>query len=228
MELDYLTISDIWATAWAALDFSRFEPGDTVAIFGAGPVGLLAAYSAILRGASRVYAVDHVDSRLERAASIGAIPINFVTSDPVTEIIAHEPNGVMRSVDCVGMEALNSSLEIQSNIITEQMVAVTHFGGGIGVVGVHMAQPNSAGAPRGATISPNIMFPITDFFSKQLSYQGGPVDPKLYARELVGLIASGKAKPGFISSAVIGIEEAPEYYERFQRQEEVKVYIQFP
>lgn len=191
-------------------------------------MGLLAAYSAVLRGASRVYAVDHVESRLERAASIGAIPINFVESDPVNQIMALEPEGVTRSVDCVGMEALNSRLEIAEDIIVQQMVAVTRFGGGIGQVGVHMAQPNSAGAPRGETISPNITFPITDFFSKALSFQSGPVDPKLFAPGLVDLISNGRAHPGFISSAVINIEDAPEYYERFNNLEEIKVYISFP
>lgn len=227
IEQDYLTISDIWSTAWAALGFSHFEPGDTVAVFGAGPVGLLAAYSAVLRGASRVYSVDHVTARLDRAASIGAVLINFVSSDPVAQIMANDPDGVMRSVDCVGMEAMNAQLEIQQNIIVQQMVAVTHQGGGMGVVGVHMAQPNSAGAPRGDTISPNITFPISDFFSKNLGFQGGPVDPKLFAPALVDLIATNKAHPGFISSAVIGIEDAPEYYERFDRLEEIKVHIQF-
>ncbi|KAK2059289.1 GroES-like protein [Colletotrichum caudatum] len=110
-EQDYLTVSDIFATGWAGIDYSGFRPGDSVAVFGAGPVGLLSAYSAILRGASRVYVVDHVEQRLGLAASIGAIPINFVKADPVAQILAYEPNGVMRSVDCVGMEALNSHLE---------------------------------------------------------------------------------------------------------------------
>ncbi|KAK1140411.1 hypothetical protein N8T08_010355 [Aspergillus melleus] len=56
IERDYLTVSDIFATGWSAMDYSGFEPDDTVAIFGAGPVGLLAAYSALLRGASRTIA----------------------------------------------------------------------------------------------------------------------------------------------------------------------------
>ncbi|KZL80618.1 alcohol dehydrogenase -like domain-containing protein, partial [Colletotrichum incanum] len=83
IEHDYLTVSDIFATGWAGIDYSGFQPGDSVAVFGAGPVGLLSAYSAILRGASKVYVVDHVEERLELAASIGAIPINFAKSDPV-------------------------------------------------------------------------------------------------------------------------------------------------
>ncbi|KAK1656525.1 hypothetical protein BDP55DRAFT_688785, partial [Colletotrichum godetiae] len=144
---DYLTVSDIFATGWAGIDYTGFELGDSVAVFGAGPVGLLSAYSAILRGASKVYVVDHVKERLDLAASIGGIPINFADDDPVAQILASEPNGVMRAVDCVGMEALNSSLEMDESIITQQMVDVTHFKGGIGQLGVYSSQDDSPGAP---------------------------------------------------------------------------------
>lgn len=228
IERDYMTTSDIFATGWSAITFSGFEPGDSVAVFGAGPVGLLAAYSAILRGASRVYSVDHVPMRLQRAESIGAIPINFDDSDPVQQIMNHEPNGVTRAVDCVGMEAVNSNRDIQENIVVENMVSATATQGGIGQVGVFMTQGSSPGAPRGDTLSPNISFPITDFFGKHLRYEAGVVDPKLVAPELVQLIASGRAHPSFITSAVIGIEDVPRYYERFDRHEEIKVYIHFP
>lgn len=166
MEQDYLTISDIFATAWSALDWSNFEAGDTVAVFGTGPVGLLRAYSAILRGASRVYVVDHVPDRLARAESIGAIPIEFVTSDPVEQILAHEPSGVMRTLDCVGMEALNSTLQVDSTIILRNMIAIAHQGGGIGQVGIFSAQPDSAGAPLGSSFSPDVTFPIAIFSSR--------------------------------------------------------------
>ncbi|KAI3527321.1 alcohol dehydrogenase GroES-like domain-containing protein [Colletotrichum filicis] len=228
IEQDYLTISDIFATGWASLDFSGFETGDTVAVFGAGPVGLMAAYSATLRGASKVYVIDHVQARLDRAGSIGAIPINFAASDPVAQIMASEPNGVMRSVDCVGIEALNSTLEHQPNIILNQMVNLTHVGGGIGQVGVYMAQPDSPGSPLGSTFSPIAEFPLSDFFGKRLKFQAGPVDPKVYAPMLVELISSGKASPHFIASASISIEDVPAYYARFNAHDEIKVFISFP
>ncbi|EKG14441.1 Alcohol dehydrogenase superfamily zinc-containing [Macrophomina phaseolina MS6] len=227
IEQNYLTVGDIFSTGWTALDYSGFQPGDSVAIFGAGPVGLLAAYSAILRGASRVYSVDHVPARLERAASIGAIPINFVESDPAAQILEHEPQGVTRTVDAVGMEAVNAQLEIEAGVVISSMLDVAGIRGGVGVAGVYAAQPDSPGAPLGSTINPNITFSISDFWSKRLSMRGGGVDPTLVAPELVRLIASGKAHPNFIKSAEISIEEVPEYYERFNRQEEIKVYIHF-
>lgn len=228
LEQDYLTISDIFATSWTGLDFSGFEPGDTVAVFGAGPVGLLAAYSAMIRGASKVFVVDYVQARLDRAASIGAIPINFVDSSPVDQILAYEPDGVMRSVDCVGIEALNATLQHEPHILLDQMVNVTHVGGGIGQIGVYMAQDDSAGSPLGSTFSPIAQFPLSTFFGKRLRFQAGPVDPKHLAPMLVDLIHSGKASPHFIGSATINIDQVPEYYERFNNHEEIKVFIQFP
>ncbi|OJJ06529.1 hypothetical protein ASPVEDRAFT_328095 [Aspergillus versicolor CBS 583.65] len=228
IEQDYMTVSDIFATGWSAITYSGFEPGDSVAVFGAGPVGLLAAYSAILRGASRVYSIDRVPMRLERAESIGAIPINFAETDPVAQILSLEPDGVTRAVDCVGMEAVNRTGDIDENIVLENMVGVAASQGGLGQVGVYMAQASSPGAPLGDTLSPNVSFPITEFFGKHLRYEAGVVDPKVVAPELVQLIASGVASPSFITSEAIRIEDAPRYYQRFDRHQELKVYIQFP
>lgn len=223
-----MTLSDVFATAWASLDFAGFQVGDSVAVFGAGPVGLLAAYSAVLRGASAVYSIDHVQQRLDLAKSIGAVPINFVHSDPVAQILSFEPAGVMRSVDCVGMEALNSTLGADEGIVIAQMIDVTHYGGGLGQIGVFSAQADSAGAPLGSSIPPNISLPMSTFWGKNLSMQSGGVDSKDYLSVLLELMQSGKVRPSFIGSAVIGIEDVPEYYARFSRHEEVKVFIRFP
>ena len=234
-DLDYLTLSDIFPTAWTALTFSGFEPGDSVAVFGAGPVGLLAAYSALLRGASRVYVIDRVVQRLQRAARIGAIPISFneTHDDPVAEILRREDEegnsgrGVNRAVDCVGMEAVNGKGESEQGVVMRNMIDVVGEKGGIGLIGVYMAQDSSPGAPKGDHVSKEIGFPVTEFFNKGLRMQGGVIDPKIVAPELVELIASGRARPGFVATAVIDIEDVPEYYARFDRHEEIKVYIRF-
>ncbi|KAK1955913.1 hypothetical protein LY78DRAFT_593110, partial [Colletotrichum sublineola] len=143
-------------------------------------------------------------------------------------ILAHEPNGVMRSIDYVGIEALNSYLERDADIVIGQMVNMTYYRGGIGLLGVFKAQSSSDRAPFGSAISRDVTFPIASFFGKSLSFQGGAVDPKQYASVLVDLITSSKARPSFVVSAAIGIKDAAEYYNRFYRQEEVKVVIQFP
>ncbi|KAK5686757.1 hypothetical protein LTR17_026868 [Elasticomyces elasticus] len=227
LEQNLLSLSDIFATGWQSLDFAGFQPGDSVAVFGAGPVGLLAALAARIRGASRVLSIDRVGDRLNRAASIGAIPIDFSHDDPVAQIKAYEPHGVSRSVDCVGMEAVDAHNHKDEGVVMRNMIDVTASGGGIGQIGIYHAQNSTPGAPLASTISPKIVFPISDFWLKGLSYRAGVVDPKPLAGMLLGLISNDRAFPNFINSSVISIEEAPEYYKRFDAKEEIKVYIRF-
>lgn len=225
---DYVMLSDIFATGWTSLDYSGFQTGDTVAVFGAGPVGLMAAYSAILRGASTVYSVDYVPDRLQLAESIGAIPINFQDADPVQQILALEPNGVTRSVDAVGYEQVNRNLTVQSDVIIRNMLAVTTTGGGLGTVGVYNRESNStATAPRASIVNTHVDFSLADFFFGEFTWGAGPSDPIDLAPELVRLVASGKARPGFIVSDVINIEDAPDAYARFERHDATKVVIAF-
>jgi threonine dehydrogenase-like Zn-dependent dehydrogenase len=222
-------VSDVFTTGWHALTYSGFEAGDTVAIFGAGPVGLMAAYSAILRGASRVYSVDHVQSRLDLARSIGAVPVNFNTTDPVTEILTHEPDGVMRSVDCVGFEAVNAAGQPANGIVVNNMVAVTASAGGIGIAGVYFSPSNSTtGAPLADSIPEQVPVSVADIWGKRLKIGSGIVLPLIHAPPLLHLIESGIASPSFVVSAEIGIEEAPEYYRRYSNHLENKVVIRFP
>ena len=75
-EADFALLADIFPTGYHGAELAGVKPGETVAVFGAGPVGLMAAYSSLLRGASEVYAVDHVKERLDKAEEIGAVPIN--------------------------------------------------------------------------------------------------------------------------------------------------------
>jgi threonine dehydrogenase-like Zn-dependent dehydrogenase len=228
-ELDYLLISDIWPTAWQCLDYSGFQPGDSVAVFGAGPVGLLCAYNALLRGASVVYSIDHVSLRLEKAKSIGAIPIDFTKGDPSAQILAMSKDGVDRCCDCCGgITALNGKLKPQSNYIMQEAVKLTVNGGGIGFVGLYLHSPKSAGAPNGDRVPTNIDFPISDFMSKSLSLSGGYVEPKRLWPQLLNLLESGRAHPSFIVSDEVDIEEVPEAYERFDRKKETKTIIRFP
>ncbi|KAE8377270.1 hypothetical protein BDV26DRAFT_305009 [Aspergillus bertholletiae] len=224
---DLVLLSDIFPTAWAGVTWSGFEAGDTIAIFGAGPVGLLAAYSAILRGASRVYSIDSVEDRLELAASIGAIPINFTKGEPSAQVLAREPGGVQRTVDCVGEECVNENLKPDQSFVTTQAIKCTSVGGGLAVIGVQFAQPNSKGVPRGSTISPSITFPMTLFWEKNMTMRGGAVDSKLYVEPLLELVKSGRAKPGFVFSSTIDIEEVPKAYRRFSDHLETKVMIKF-
>lgn len=225
---DYVMLSDIFATGWTALDFAGMKPGDTVAVFGAGPVGLMAAYSATLRGASRVYSVDYVPERLRLAESIGAVPINFRDADPVDQIMALEPNGVARSVDCVGFEQVNRNLTVQSDVIMRNMLDVTSTNGGMGTVGIYNHEhSNTASQPRASTIHTHFNLSLADFWRGGFQWGAGISRPLDLAPELLHLVASGKARPGFIVSDVIDIEDAPNAYARFNSRNSTKVVINF-
>jgi threonine dehydrogenase-like Zn-dependent dehydrogenase len=104
---------------------------------------LLCAYSAIIRGAIRVYSVDQVPERLAKAKSIGAIPINFKDSDPVAQILKLEPNGVDRACDCVGFECVDGNGKNVENLIITQAIDVTRPLGGIGFIGVYITEDQS-------------------------------------------------------------------------------------
>lgn len=121
-------------------------PGESIAVFGAGPVGLMAAYSAVLRGASRVYVVDRVPERLEAAKKIGCVPIDFSKGDAVDLIIEHNGEMVDRSVDAVGYQAVNTSGSTeQPNIVLENMIRVTRACGGLGIPGLYVPRSDCIG-----------------------------------------------------------------------------------
>ena len=85
-EDDFALLADIFPTGWHGVELSGFRPGESIAVFGAGPVGLMAAYSAVLRGASAVYVVDRVPERLQKAKDIGCIPVDLSKGDPAGQI----------------------------------------------------------------------------------------------------------------------------------------------
>jgi threonine dehydrogenase-like Zn-dependent dehydrogenase len=102
-----IILSDIFPTGWFGAELAEIEPGDTVFVFGCGPVGQFAIASALLMDAGRVFAVDTVPARLDAARSQGAETIDFEQEDPV-EILKELTNGIGpdRVIDAVGIDAL--------------------------------------------------------------------------------------------------------------------------
>lgn len=146
-ESDFILLADIFPTGWHGVALSGFKPGESIAVFGAGPVGLMAAYSAVLRGASRVYVVDSVKERLDAAKKINCIPIDFSKVDAVEEIIKLNGGMVDRSVDAVGYQA-SSAKDLKKevpSVVLENCIKVTRPVGGIGVPGLYV--PSDPGAP---------------------------------------------------------------------------------
>ncbi|KAF5018065.1 hypothetical protein F66182_9964 [Fusarium sp. NRRL 66182] len=225
---EWLPLADVFPTGWSALAWSGFQPGDTVAVFGAGGVGLMCAYSAIIRGASLVYVIDHVASRLAKAASIGAMPINFTRGGKASEqILALRPSGVTRAVDCVGEVGLNDNLEPQQDYILREAVKMTSAGGGVGVAGVYVSaflnEFKGTDQVIGPDLKSEISFPIAEAWFKGIRVQGGLADIKENIEALAALVKNGRARPGFIFSGEYTLDEASLAYKRFDKWEETKV-----
>jgi threonine dehydrogenase-like Zn-dependent dehydrogenase len=96
---------------------------------------LLCAYSALLRGASKVYSIDRVAQRLAQAKSITAIPIDFSKSDPASQVFYLEPHRMDKSCDCIEFECVNTEGKNLGKLVYTQAINVTRVGGGIGLVG---------------------------------------------------------------------------------------------
>jgi len=215
-----------------------------VAIFGAGAVGLLAAYSALLRGAAEVYVVDMIAERLEKAGKIGAVPVDFLEGDPVEQIReARKRNprlmgslapgdermmGVMCGIDCVGFQAKDRddpSREHPSQVI-EDLCRLVNPTGTLGIAGVYVGRdPEAAEEPgkRG-----HLDVPWATLFRKSIRVGFGRTDDVRYSVHLRDMIVSGRAKPSFVVSHHISFEEVEEAYEKFDRRKDgyIKVVLQ--
>lgn len=191
-------------------------------------------YAATLRGASEVFAIDHVRSRLDQAKSLGAIPIDFSSQKlgPASQqIFKLRPGGIECVVDCAGQEAaLNHDLVPQQNYIINEAIMIASGGGGIGLTGVYARLPNSKGVPRGETQAAELSVSIPDLWLKSVSIKGGSVMEVYYdiLPRIFDMVRNRKARLGFVVSSKVRIEDAPKAYERFDKKLETKVVIEFP
>jgi glutathione-independent formaldehyde dehydrogenase len=218
-EADFALLADIFPTGYHATELAGVRPGETVAVYGAGPVGLMAAYSALLKGASRVFVVDKVPERLGLAKKIGASPIDFTDGDPAQQIKdALSDTGTDRGVDAVGYQAIASQGEEQPAIVLNQLVETVRPTGSIGTVGLYL--PSDPGAPNEDAAQGLLLFNIGKFFEKGLRMGTGQADAKAYAHQLRDLIVAGRAEPSFVVSQQLPLEQAPDAYARFDQREE--------
>ena len=219
-ENDFSMLSDIFPTGYHGAAMADVSPGDTVAVYGAGPVGLMAAYSSIIRGAERVFVVDRVQNRLSIAEEIGAIPVNFDEVDPVEYIVEQtDGDGTDKGIDAVGYQAtVSGGDEEQPAIVLNQLVYTVRATGRIGTVGLYV--PEDPGAPTEEAANGRLLFEIGKFFEKGLSMGTGQCNVKRYNRDLRDLIVAGRAKPSFVVSKELPLAEAPDAYQRFDDREE--------
>lgn len=214
-----LFLSDILPTAWQAVKNAQVTKGSRVAIFGAGPVGLLSAACARYLGAEQIFMVDHHDYRLQFARErYGVIPINFdKTDDPAEVIIENTPGnrGVDAVIDAVGFEAKGSTtetlltnlkLEGSSGKALRQCIAAVRRGGIVSVPGVY------AGFIHG--------FLFGDAFDKGLTFKMGQTHVHAYLPELLSLIEQGLLTPEEIITHHLPLSEAADAYKIFEKRKE--------
>jgi glutathione-independent formaldehyde dehydrogenase len=234
LEDDFLLLSDVFPTGYHAAVLAQVGPGDTVAVFGAGPVGLLAAYSSMLRGAAEVYVIDGVAERLAKVGQFGAIPIDYNRGEPCKQIQklrrenplvrgALRPGeekmaGVMCGIDAVGYQArsFDDPKEEHPMQVIEELVHVVNPTGRLGIVGVYF--PEDPGGVDKSAKKGQFQLPLGDIFEKGLSIGMGQTPVKQYNAYLRDLIIAGRAKPSFIVSHRLTLDEAPAAYEKFDQR----------
>ena len=218
-ENDFTMLSDIFPTGWHGVELSGMEAGDVVAVFGAGPVGLMAAHSAMIRGAAQVFVVDKEPDRLSLAEGLGATPVDFSSGDPVQQILdATGGYGADRGVEAVGYQAHDPIGEEHPELVLDNLVNVVRSAGGIGVVGVYM--PQDPGAASEQAKQGRIGFDYGTMFSKGQQMGTGQCPVKRYNRQLRDLIIHGEARPSFLVSHELSLEEAADGYRHFDDRDE--------
>ena len=216
---DYVMLSDILPTGYHATELAGVLPGETVAVYGAGPVGLMAAYSALIKGASRVFVVDAHDDRLRLASELGAIPVDQRKCDPVEEILNHTNGlGSDRGCECVGYQCCDKHGKEASYATMNSLVASTKATGGIGVVGVFVPKDPHSDDPLAK--EGKMAFDFGAFWFKGQQIRTGQANVKHYNRRLMNLIHAGRAAPSKIISHRLSLDEAPDAYKHFDARDD--------
>jgi len=216
---DYVMLSDIFPTGWHAVQMSGLQPGETIVIYGGGPVGLMAALSATTKGAAKVMVVDRHPDRLRLAGQIGAIAIDDSKGSPVDQVEEHTSGlGADRGCECVGYQAHDPQGHEDNSVTLNELVQSVRFTGGIGTVGVYV--PQDPGAPDDLAKQGLARFDFGRFWFKGQHMGTGQCPVKRYNRHLRNLIAQDKVKPSWIVSHDLPLSQAPEAYKHFDAREE--------
>jgi len=210
-----LFLSDILPTGWMAAENADIEPGDTVAVWGCGPVGLFAIQSAMLMGANRVIAIDHFPHRLELAAKFGAETINF-QDVKVYDALMEMTGGIGPDavIDSVGLEAHGLFVD---NVVDQ--IKVSTF---LGTDRIHALRQVILACRKGGKVSvPAVYggfvdkFPMGAFMEKGLTMKTGQTHVQHYTQALLAAILDDKVDTTFLISHRLPLENAPEGYKLF-------------
>lgn len=223
-----LFLSDIFPTGYMAADFCNIQQGDTIAIWGCGPVGLMAIRSAFLLGAGRVIAIDTVPERLAMARQAGALTLDFHDED-IYERIQDLTNGrgADACIDAVGTEA-DGTASVDS--VVDRVKAAVYLGtdrphvlrqaihccrnfGTVSIVGVYGGLLDKV--PMGSAIN------------RGLTFRMAQTPVQHYMPKLLERIEKGEIDPSFIITHRAGLEDGPELYKKFRDKQDgcVKVVL---
>jgi threonine dehydrogenase-like Zn-dependent dehydrogenase len=216
-----LFLSDIFPTGWQAAVQCDIEPTDTVAIWGAGPVGQMAIRSAILLGAKQVIAIDRVPERLDMAKAGGAITINF-DEESVIERLNELTNGKgpEKCIDSVGMEAHAAGtvdamydrvkqatmMETDRPHVLREMAYVCRPAGTLSIPGVY-----------GGLLD---KIPFGAIMNKGLTIRTGQTHVNRWTDDLLRRIEEGQIDPSFVITHTVGLDEGPDMYKIFRDKQD--------
>jgi threonine dehydrogenase-like Zn-dependent dehydrogenase len=215
-----LFLSDIFPTGYMAAENCNIQPGDTVAVWGCGPVGLFAIKSAYLLGAERVIAIDRFQERLDTAAACNAETLNYHDVDVLESLKdATGGRGPDSCIDAVGMEAHGISLSalydrtkqsmmLQTDRPTalRQAIQACRKGGVVSIPGVY-----------GGVVD---KFPLGAAFAKGLTFRMGQTHVHKYLKPLLDRIQKGEIDPSFVITHRLNLDNASYAYEIFRAKED--------
>lgn len=212
-----LFLSDIFPTGYMAAENAQIEAGDTVAIWGCGPVGQFAIRSALMMGAGRVIAIDEVPERLAMAEAGGAETINFAETDVYDELQARtKGRGPDSCIDAVGCEAAahGAADAVIDKVKASLMLATDR---------VHVLRQAIISCRKGGTVSvPGVYvgmgdkLPIGAAMNKGLTIKLGQTHVQRYTAPLLEKIVAGEIDPSFVITHPANLEDAPEMYAKFR------------
>jgi threonine dehydrogenase-like Zn-dependent dehydrogenase len=223
-----LFLSDIFPTGYMAAENANIQEGDTVAVWGCGPVGQFVIKSCFLLGAERVIAIDMYPQRLALARASGAETINYMEVDSLQETLKWMTGGrgPDACIDAVGLEAhghgvvdiydkAKQAVKLQTDrpFALREAILSVRGGGTVSVPGVY-----------GGFID---KFPIGAVVNRNLTIKSGQTHVQRYLRPLLQMIMDGKIDPSFIITHRMSLDEAPEAYKLFRdhKDECIKVVL---
>jgi glutathione-independent formaldehyde dehydrogenase len=229
LEDEFVLLADVFPTGYFGTELAAVEPGTSVAVFGAGPVGLLAAYCARLRGAAEIYVVDYVPDRLAQVRALGATPIDFLVGDPVEQIRAarrargtatEKMSGVMCGIEAVGFQAVDWAAPGSESPgrVLDDLIRLINPTGHLGIVGLYV--PEDPGGINPHAKKGEIQISFGKLWEKGVSFGTGQTPVMRYSPRLRDLITAGQARPSFVITHRLPLEAAPEAYAKLARRED--------